>query len=274
VTRLRGQLKSAVDPKNLIQVILAEGKNMSTNVSRFSTKIIAEIITFVALSTALSYIKVFSLPQGGSVTAGSMVPIIWLSLRRGPKIGLFVCALYGLVQLAVEPFVYYPTQVLLDYPIAFGALGLAGFFKNRPTIKWRVPIAFDILVALLLSAISLVLLLYEFALYALREALFFLLLFTLALFLLAWLLTKRRQEPKETVSRAVPALIGAAVGITGRFVAHFVSGIVFFPQFAPEGMSPIVYSAIYNGSYMIPEFLVTAYFIYLIAKSGLLRVYE
>ena len=49
------------------------------------TKIIAEVVTFVAIATALSYIKVFSLPQGGSITAGSMVPILWLALRRGPK---------------------------------------------------------------------------------------------------------------------------------------------------------------------------------------------
>jgi len=248
---------------------------MNKSVSRFSTKIIAEIITFVALSTALSYIKVFSLPQGGSVTAGSMVPVIWLALRRGPKIGLFACTVCGLVQLAVEPFIYYPAQVLLDYPIAFGALGLAGFFKNRPIIRWRIPIAVDIVVALVLSASSFILFLYELTSYALRETLFFLLLFAFAFLLLVWLLTtKRRREPKETVSRAAPALIGAVVGITGRFVAHFISGVVFFGQYAPEGMSPIVYSALYNGSYMVPELLVSAYLIYLIAKSGLLRIYE
>lgn len=248
---------------------------MSTNVSRFSTKIIAEIITFVALSAALSYIKVFSLPQGGSVTAGSMVPVLWLALRRGPKIGLFACAVYGLVQLAIEPFIYYPGQVLLDYPIAFGALGLAGFFKNRPIVRWCSLISVDILVALLLSVSSFALFLYELSLYALREAFFFSLLFAFALVLLLWLLTTRRKrEPREAISRTAPALIGVAVGITGRFIAHLISGVVFFGPFAPEGMSPIVYSAIYNGSYILPELLVSAYLIYIIAKSGLLRIYE
>jgi thiamine transporter len=98
---------------------------------RFSPIILAEIAIFVALATALSFITFIVFPQGGSVTAGSMVPILWLSLRRGPKIGLFTGAVYGLVQLAVMPQIYYPAQVLLDYPLAFGCLGLAGFFQKK-----------------------------------------------------------------------------------------------------------------------------------------------
>jgi thiamine transporter len=100
----------------------------------FSVKIIAEIAMVVALSTALSFIKLFELPQGGSVTAGSMVPLILLALRRGPAIGLFGCTLYGGIQFAIEPWVFLPVQVLLDYPIAFGVLGLAGFFVSYPLL--------------------------------------------------------------------------------------------------------------------------------------------
>jgi thiamine transporter len=71
----------------------------------FSTRVLAEIVIFVALATALSFIVVYTLPQGGSITAGSMVPILWLALRRGPKIGLFAGAVYGVVQLVVMPYV-------------------------------------------------------------------------------------------------------------------------------------------------------------------------
>jgi thiamine transporter len=253
--------------------MLAEGKTMRKGKTRFSTKIIAEVVAFVALSTALSYIKVFSLPQGGSITAGSMVPVIWLSLRRGLKIGLFACVVYGLVQLAVEPFIYYPTQVLLDYPVAFGALGLAGLFQNRPKIPWQTPIGTDRLVALVFSGISFALFCYELTFFALRETLFFGWIFAFSFLLVLWLYTKERR-PEERGAAVLPALLGAAVGITGRFIAHFVSGVVFFPQFAPEGMSPTVYSAVYNGSYIVPELLISAYLLYLIAKSGLLRIYE
>ena len=52
------------------------------NKNILTTKILAEIAVFVSLATVLSYIKIFSLPQGGSVTAASMVPIFWLALRR------------------------------------------------------------------------------------------------------------------------------------------------------------------------------------------------
>jgi thiamine transporter len=89
---------------------------------------------FVALATVLSYIKIFSLPQGGSVTAASMVPILWLALRRGPKVGFFAAIMYGIVQFTLEPYIFHPAQVLIDYPIAFGLLGSAGFFQKRPFI--------------------------------------------------------------------------------------------------------------------------------------------
>ena len=48
-------------------------------------KVLAEMAIFVALATALSFIIVYMLPQGGSITAASMVPILWLALRRGTK---------------------------------------------------------------------------------------------------------------------------------------------------------------------------------------------
>ena len=232
-------------------------------------------MAFVAVSAALSYVKVFSLPQGGSVTAGSMVPVIWFSLRRGPKIGIFACVLYGLVQLMVEPFVYNPVQVLLDYPIAFGALGLAGFFQKRPFLGRRTPIAIDRLFAILFCVISFALFWYELTLFRLSETLFFAWIFALSFVFLLWLEDKRRIEGGvEREKYVTPALIGATIGIFGRFVAHFVSGVVFFGSYAPKEMGPIVYSAFYNGAYIVPELFVSAYLIYLLARSGMIEVYK
>ena len=107
---------------------------MSEKKPVFSTRIIAEIITFVALATALSFIIVYTLPQGGSITAGSMVPILWLALRRGPKIGFFAGAVYGTIQFLVLPYFIDPIQWLLDYPLAFAILGIAGLFRKHPPI--------------------------------------------------------------------------------------------------------------------------------------------
>ena len=48
--------------------------------NRIKTQILAEIAIFTALGTALSLIPIFHLPNGGSITLGAMVPILWLAL--------------------------------------------------------------------------------------------------------------------------------------------------------------------------------------------------
>ena len=117
--------------------MLAEGKELNENTTIFEPKVIAEVTIFAALSAVLYTVTIpfLTLPYGGSVTAGSMVPIIWLSFRRGVKVGIFGGIIFGLVALPIDimrlsysPIVH-PVQVLLDYPIPFGAIGLAGLFK-------------------------------------------------------------------------------------------------------------------------------------------------
>jgi len=97
-------------------------------------KLLSETAGAVALAGALSLVKVFTFPQGGSITLASMVPIFLLALRRGWKIGILGGLMLGLVVLIEEPFVVHPVQLLLDYPIAFGALGLAGLFRRQPVV--------------------------------------------------------------------------------------------------------------------------------------------
>jgi len=80
----------------------------------------------------LSVVVVYRMPQGGSVTPASMVPILVLALRRGPKVGLAAGAVYGLIQFLIEPVVVHWAQVVLDYALPFTLLGLAGFFRRWP----------------------------------------------------------------------------------------------------------------------------------------------
>ncbi|MGD6850672.1 MAG: energy-coupled thiamine transporter ThiT [Candidatus Bathyarchaeia archaeon] len=167
-------------------------------------RVLAEMAIFIALGTALSFIIIYTLPQGGSITLASMVPIIWLSLRRGPKVGITAGVIYGLIQFAALPYIA-PVpdaiiQVLLDYPLAFGVLGLSGFFPKYP-------------------------------------------------------------------------VLGAAVGISGRFIMHFVAGVFYWgPVYAPT-INPYVYSAVYNGSYLLPELIISGVALYLLQKSKVLRMY-
>ena len=168
----------------------AESVALSPRRETDRVRIITETIVMVALAGALYLIKIFTLPQGGSVTLGSMVPIFLLALRRGPRIGIVGGVAFGLVALVEDVYsgvevIFYPAQVILDYPLAFGLLGLAGFFQKIP-------------------------------------------------------------------------ILGVGLGIAARFCSHFVSGVLFFASYAPAGVSPFVYSAVYNGGFLIPEFVITA----------------
>mgnify|MGYP000115853692 FL=1 len=76
-------------------------------------------------------IKFANLPMGGSVTLFSMLFIALIGYWYGPYVGLMTAVAYGLVQFVMEPIFYTVPQMILDYPLAFGALGLAGFFANK-----------------------------------------------------------------------------------------------------------------------------------------------
>ena len=179
--------------------MLAEGNNVSKSV--VSTKIITEVVDVIALTFVLKDLlpPIFHLPQGGSITVAGMVPLLWFALRRGLRWGTLAGVTYGLVHVALGGYVVDPVQALLDYPLAFGALGLAGLFKKYP-------------------------------------------------------------------------LFGVGSGIVGRFVFHFISGVEFFWMYAGE-MNPLVYSAVYNGSFLLGEFLISAIVIDIIVKRGLLEIY-
>jgi thiamine transporter len=184
------------------------GKSVALNPRKETERIriITETIVMVALSGALYLIKIFTLPQGGSITLGSMVPIFLLALRRGPRIGIVGGVAFGLVALVEDVYsgvevIFYPAQVILDYPLAFGLLGLAGFFRKVP-------------------------------------------------------------------------VLGVGVGITARFCSHFISGVLFFASYAPAGVSPFVYSAVYNGGFLIPEFVITAALMIVLVRVKALELYR
>ena len=85
----------------------------------------------VALGTILSYIKLFSFPMGGSVTLLSMLVICLPGYWFGLSAGLATGIAYGVLQLIIDPYVLFPAQVIVDYFLAFGALGLSGLFFNH-----------------------------------------------------------------------------------------------------------------------------------------------
>lgn len=110
---------------------------MSTN----KTKILVEGAAMVALATVLSYIRVFKLPWGGSITLLSMLPIALYSIRRGLKPGFAASFAFALLQFGQGIldgiFGWGLTLgmllacIFLDYIGAFTVLGIAGIFRKK-----------------------------------------------------------------------------------------------------------------------------------------------
>ncbi|MDH7564279.1 MAG: energy-coupled thiamine transporter ThiT [Candidatus Bathyarchaeota archaeon] len=172
------------------------------------TKVLAEVIVFAALSAGLYAIRPYSLPYGGSITLGSMVPVMWLALRRGVIAGFIAGAIFGLIALPIDimllPYspITNPIQVFLEYPIAFGALGLAGIIHRRS-------VAF--------------------------------------------------------------AIVGVGISIFVKFLLHVIAGVIFWAWSIPQEWNPVVYAIVYNGSFLLPEFIISAILMYILVKKKTLE---
>jgi len=169
----------------------ARGKN------RIDVRAIAEVGIAVALAAVLNLVPLFKMPQGGSVSL-DMLPILFLAFYRGPRLGILAGVVYGFVDYTMDPFFVHPAQLILDYPLAFGLVGLAGFVGAGGPVK---------------------------------------------------------------------VAAGTILGGLARFTAHFFSGVIFFASYAPKGQSPWLYSAVYNGSYMLVSTLICIPLVYALLKA-------
>ena len=97
---------------------------------RMGTKQLVFCAMAMALAFITSYIKIFNMPWGGSVTLCSMLFIVLVGNWYGPKTGVLVGLVYGILQFIQEPYVLSFFQVCCDYILAFAALGVAGFFAK------------------------------------------------------------------------------------------------------------------------------------------------
>ena len=181
---------------------------MST--SRIRIRNLAEGAVMIALAFVLSFVKLFSLPQGGSVTL-AMVPLVIMAFRHGAKWGCATAFVYGILKLILgfENVMYCNTLlaqigcVLLDYLVAYTVLGLAPVFAG---------------------------------------------------------------SAKQ--NRVAGVLIGTCVAGILRFVCSFLSGWLLWGSYAPEGQGAVLYSLIYNGSYMLPNIVIAAVVVCILAKTA------
>ena len=156
---------------------------------------LAESGVSLALAVVLGFFTVYKMPQGGSVSL-EMLPIIFIALRWNWKDGVMLGTAYGIIQIMFSNSIFHWAQVILDYPVAFAVLGLAGIVGNL----------------------------------AQNDSL---------------------GDKTKVIS------LGVLLAGSTRFIIHFLSGMIFFAEYAPKGQPVWLYSLIYNGSYMIPEIIIT-----------------
>ena len=116
-----GQIISVAVLVILFAGVLLSGKKQKTN-----TKTMVVSALLVGLSIVLTRITIYSLPQGGSVSLFGMLPIVICAYFFGTRRAVMCGMCVGMIDLIFKPYVIHPIQLLLDYPLAFGAIGFAG----------------------------------------------------------------------------------------------------------------------------------------------------
>ncbi len=180
---IAGLIASPVSIALLVLLILAGVLFARFSKITFTPKVMTHVGVAVTMAIVLDMFVLFKMPQGGSVTLASMAPLFFIAFIYGPNIGVLAGLIFGVLNLLLGGFIMHPIQVLMDYPIPFMLLGIAGYFPKHMNV--------GMLIAALL-----------------------------------------------------------------RLTSHIISGYVFFGQYAPEGMNPMVYSIIYNGSFLAVDLII------------------
>ena len=172
----------------LMLVLLILACYLTGDKAKFKTKHLVFSAVAMALAMITSFLKLFEAPMGGSVTLFSMLFICCIGYWYGLRTGIMTGVAYGLLQLISDPYIISLPQMITDYILAFGALGLSGIFCNKKN----------------------------------------------------------------------GLIKGYIVGVLGRYLFAFLSGLIFFGMYAEgTGMSAPVYSLAYNGSYLGCEAAIT-----------------
>ena len=110
----------------------------------FDTRAITFAAISIALSFALSYIRILHMPMGGSITFASMLPLMLYSYMFGCKKGLIAGIVYGFLQAIQDPWLLHPAQFALDYLVAFMAMALTGCLRNVASLKEKMRTQFTL----------------------------------------------------------------------------------------------------------------------------------
>lgn len=126
----------------VVLILLGVALYLGAKKTRWDSRRIANASMCIAISFILSCIKLYKMPQGGSITPAAMLPMVAFSVACGPLQGVIVGCAYGLLDLIQDPYIIHPIQMLVDYPLAYGALALGGLVCFIPMKKeLKLPVA-------------------------------------------------------------------------------------------------------------------------------------
>lgn len=111
-----------------------EDATSSLNNKTSPTLILVHGALCIAMSFILSYIKLFSMPTGGSITLASMLPLMIYANHYGVKYGIMAGVVYGFLQYIQNPWMFHWLQLIIDYPLAFGVIGLGGLIRGEKNL--------------------------------------------------------------------------------------------------------------------------------------------
>ncbi len=103
-------------------VLLAVVLLASARKTAWTSRRIAMGAMCISIAFVLSCIRLYRMPQGGSITPASMLPLILFMVACGPLQGFVVGCTFGLLKLIADPYIIHPVQMLVDYPLAYGAM--------------------------------------------------------------------------------------------------------------------------------------------------------
>lgn len=179
----------------VVTAILLDRRPKNTAKEKSNSLSVAYAAVCIALAFGLSYVRMYKAPYGGSITLASTIPLAIYSYIFGWKKGLVCGLIYGFLQSVQDPWIVHPIQYLLDYPIAFGVIGLMGGMFNKA--------------------------------------------FTLK---------------NEYASNTVKLTLGIVCGFVLRYIAHALSGAIFFGEYMPDTFSNVwIYTFTYNALYIFPD---------------------
>lgn len=122
---------------------------ISRSKRRWSVNMLVTAAVCLAISFVLSCLRLYRMPQGGSITPASMLPIFSFAYIFGVVPGMLVGLAYGMLQLMQDPFILNPAQLIADYVLPFIALAIGGSFRNVKAIPEALRLPLGVLLGAL-----------------------------------------------------------------------------------------------------------------------------